>query len=129
MQKRVLVVEDEKDFQSLIISTLKNGGYQVTLAGNGEQGLNSFESVRPDLVILDIQLPDIDGTEVCRRIKSDPKARTVPILMLTIQSQVQDIVKALKLGADDYMLKPFDPDVLLARIAGLLKRFQAHNRA
>jgi len=121
-RKNILVVDDEDDILELINYNLSREGYHVSCATSGEEGLKSARSKLPDLVILDLMLPGVDGLEVCRQIKNDPKTNQIPIVMLTAKGEETDIVTGLELGADDYITKPFSPRVLLARIKTVLRR-------
>ena len=121
---RVLVVEDEPDLQELLRYNLQRDGFHVTVANNGEQGLRLAQSDPPDLLLLDLMLPGIDGLNVCRTLKSDPRTASIPIVMLTAKGEEADIVVGLELGADDYVTKPFSPRVLLARLNAVLRRRQ-----
>ncbi len=122
VQKRVLVVEDEPDLGDLISFNLERAGYAVSLARDGIAGLSMARSEPPDLAVLDIMLPGVDGLEVARAIRTDPKTAGIPILMLTAKSQETDQIAGLETGADDYMTKPFSVKLLLARIEALLRR-------
>lgn len=117
---RVLIIEDETDMAMAIADNLKFEGYEVATAVNGNQGLDKVRDWRPDLVLLDIMLPKMDGFEVCRQIRH--MGMTMPILMLTARSQEVDKVRGLELGADDYITKPFGVAELLARIKAALRR-------
>jgi len=97
-------------------------GYQVTVAGTGEEGLRAALREPPDLVILDLMLPGLDGLEVCRRLKADPRTRYTPVIMVTAKGEEADVVTGLELGADDYLTKPFSPKVLVARIRAVVRR-------
>jgi len=119
---RVLVVDDEDDLLELLRYNITREGYQVTCVASGEEALRSVRRNAPDLIVLDIMLPSIDGLEVCRRLKSESKTRDIPIIMLTAKSEESDIVAGLEHGADDYIAKPFSPRVLLARVKALLRR-------
>ncbi len=121
MPERILVVEDEQKIASLLRRGLLYEGYTVDVAPNGEIGLQMARDNPPDLVVLDIMLPGIDGLEVCRRLRA---ASDVPILMLTAKDAIPDRVAGLDSGADGYMVKPFDFDELLARVRALLRRVQ-----
>ena len=116
---RILVIEDEDGIAGFIRRGLILKGYDVDLAASGEAGINAFRDVEPDLVVLDLMLPDIDGIEVCRRIRA---AQDVPIIMLTALDSVEKKVEGLEAGADDYITKPFAFDELLARIRTALRR-------
>lgn len=119
MTSTILVIEDEEGIAQLLQRLLEGAGYRVLVALDGETGYRMVLEERPDLVLLDIMLPGIDGWEVCRRIR---QVSTVPILMLTAKTMTSDVVYGLELGADDYVTKPFEKDVLLARIRALLRR-------
>lgn len=125
-QLKVLVVDDEDNIIELIRLGLRYEGFQVETASNGEQGIALAQRVNPDLVILDVMMPGIDGIEVCRRLRNNPTTRDVPILMLTAKDEVSDRILGLQTGADDYLTKPFDFYELLERIKAILRR---QNRA
>lgn len=118
--KKILVIEDDYNICDLISIYLKKEGYDVLGAQDGEKGLSIFKEEAPDLVILDIMLPKMDGWDLCREIK---KISDIPIIMLTAKGETFDKVLGLKLGADDYMVKPFDPKELIARIDAVLRRY------
>jgi two-component system alkaline phosphatase synthesis response regulator PhoP len=122
---RILIVDDEEAIRDLIAFNLAKEGYRVALAASGEEALRQVRAERPGLVLLDLMLPDIDGLEVCRRLKRDAATQDVPVLMLTAKGEEADIVTGLELGADDYVTKPFSPRVLLARIRAVLRRKSA----
>ena len=115
----VLVVEDESSIASFVALYLKNAGYKVRNVGTGEAALEQVGAERPDLVVLDLMLPDIDGIEICRRIR---RSSDVPILMLTARDEDVDKIIGLEVGADDYMTKPFNPRELVARVRAILRR-------
>ncbi len=119
---KILIVEDEEDILELISYNLAKEGYQVTGVPTGEDMLKRVRSDLPDLVVLDLMLPGVDGLEVCKLLKNDPKTRHVPIVMLTAKGEEADIVTGLELGADDYIAKPFSPRVLIARVRAVLRR-------
>jgi two-component system phosphate regulon response regulator PhoB len=118
----ILVVEDEEDIRELLKYNLEKEGYQVFGAATGEKALQAVRHRRPDLLLLDLMLPDIDGLEVCRRIRGEAQTQHLPIIMLTAKGEEADIVTGLELGADDYITKPFSPRVLLARLRAALRR-------
>jgi two-component system, OmpR family, alkaline phosphatase synthesis response regulator PhoP len=122
---KVLVIEDEEDILELIRYNLAQEGYQITLADTGEKGFKAAKAKLPDLVILDLMLPGMDGLEVCKLLKADPKTKHLPVIMLTAKSEESDVVTGLELGADDYITKPFSPKVLIARVRASLRR-QVH---
>lgn len=121
-RERILVVDDEEDLLELVNYNLSKEGYRVQCVGTGEEALEEARQSLPDLIVLDLLLPHVDGLEVCRLLKSDPKTASIPIIMLTAKSEEADVVAGLELGADDYLTKPFSPRVLLARIKALLRR-------
>jgi DNA-binding response OmpR family regulator len=116
---KILVVDDDLELSSLIGYALRQAGYMVVEAADGQAALEAFERESPALVILDVNLPRLSGLEVCRRIRQESK---VPVMMLTVRSAEEDQVQALDLGADDYLTKPFSPRTLLARVRALLRR-------
>ena len=118
----ILVVEDEEDIQELIRYNLAREGYQTVSAMSGEDALNSIDNKLPDLILLDLMLPGIDGLEICRRLKADGKTSHIPIIMVSARGEEADVVTGLELGADDYITKPFSPRVLMARIKAVLRR-------
>ncbi len=119
--KRILVVDDEKPLVEMLKMRLEANGYKVLAASDGQEGLSMARSERPDLIILDIMLPKIDGYTVSRMLKFDDKYRRIPIIMLTAKTQESDKKVGKEVGADTYLTKPFSPETLLARIKELLK--------
>jgi len=126
---RILVVDDEEDLLELVRYNLSKEGYEVECVGTGEDALKAARRQPPDLVVLDLMLPALDGLEVCRRLKGDAKTRQVPIIMLTAKGEETDMIAGLERGADDYIAKPFSPRVLAARVRALLRRHAAQKRA
>jgi len=122
LPQQVLVIEDEEDIRELVRYNLSREGYQVSIAATGEEGLASLERRRPDLVVLDLMLPGIDGLSVCRKLKGNARTETVPVVILTAKGEEADVVIGLNLGADDYITKPFSPRVLTARVRAILRR-------
>ena len=120
--KNILVVEDDLDIRELISFNLANEGHQVFEANDGEVGIDKARNNNPDLILLDLMLPGIQGLDVCRIIKSDQETKEIPIIMVTALGQEEDIVKGLETGADDYITKPFSIKVLIARVNAVLKR-------
>jgi two-component system alkaline phosphatase synthesis response regulator PhoP len=120
--EKILVVDDEENIRELVRYNLAREGYQVSTVGSGEEALKQARSKVPDLIILDLMLPGIDGLDVCKQLKSDTRTAHIPIVMLTVKGEESDIVVGLELGADDYITKPFSPAVLLARIKAILRR-------
>jgi phosphate regulon transcriptional regulator PhoB len=125
MASRVLVVEDEPDIRDLLAFHLERDGYQVTRATTGREALRQLRAAPPDLVILDLMLPELDGLEVCRRLRADPATAALPVIMLTAKGDEVDRVVGLEMGADDYVVKPFSPKEMLARVRAVLRRAHA----
>ncbi len=121
-KEHILVVEDEEDILELLRYNLNKEGYRVTGVLSGEEALKAARSQPPNLILLDLMLPGIDGLTVCRELKQDAKTREAPIIMLTAKGEEADVVAGLELGADDYVTKPFSPRVLLARLRAVLRR-------
>jgi two-component system phosphate regulon response regulator PhoB len=124
-KEHILVVEDEEDILELLRYNLAKEGYSVTGVIDGEAALRAARSTTPDLILLDLMLPGMDGLTVCRELKQDARTRDLPIIMLTAKGEEADIVAGLELGADDYLTKPFSPRVLLARLRAVLRRRRA----
>lgn len=122
--KKILVVEDERDILHLVKLYLEKEGYRVVTAATGPDGLKAARSEHPDLLVLDLMLPDMDGLEVCKRLRADPQTATLPIIMLTAKAEESDTIIGLELGADDYVTKPFSPKALVARSKALLRRVE-----
>ena len=129
VKQSVLVVEDEEDIRELVSYNLLKEGYQVAGVSSGEDALKAIEAKTPDLILLDIMLPGLDGLKVCRSLKSNPMFDAIPIIMLTAKGEEPDIVAGLNMGADDYITKPFSPKVLLARMQAVLRRAEAAHDA
>ena len=123
--EKILVVDDDTNICELLRLYLTKEGYQVTTANDGEEGLDKFNQVKPDMVLLDVMMPKMDGLEVCRRIR---KLGNTPVMMLTAKGETFDKVLGLELGADDFVTKPFDMKELSARVKAVLRRYQAHTR-
>jgi len=124
MTKDILVVDDEPDIRRLIVMHLERDGFRCRTAGTGLDALREAKAAAPDLVILDLMLPAIDGLEVCRRLRADGATAGVPIIMLTARADEVDRVVGLEIGADDYVVKPFSPKELVARVRAVLRRAQ-----
>ncbi len=120
--QRILVVDDEEDLLELIRYNLGKEGYQVRCVSSGEVAIQEARSYGPDLILLDLMLPAVDGLAVCKALKSDPQTQHVPVVMVTAKTEEADVVSGLELGADDYITKPFSPRVLLARVRAVLRR-------
>ncbi len=124
-KERILIVDDEEDIIDVIRFNLEREGYDVISVGTGEKGLDAVERHNPDLIVLDLMLPGIDGIDVCKELKRDPVTKNIPVIMLTAKDSELDIVLGLEFGADDYMTKPFSPKVLTARIKAILRRLKS----
>lgn len=122
MKQKILVVDDEADVVELIEYNLRNVGFDVVCATDGEEALAKIKTTLPDMIVLDIMLPGKDGFEVCKQLKRDPKTANIPIIMLTAKAAEVDRVVGLELGADDYITKPFSPRELVLRIKALFRR-------
>lgn len=129
MSKKILIVEDERDILQLVRLYLEKQGYRTCTATTGLEGLKQTKTENPDLVILDLMLAEMDGLEVCKRLRADPKTARIPIIMLTAKAEEADTVIGLELGADDYVTKPFSPKALVARVKALFRRLERANEA
>ena len=123
-KEKILVVDDEEDILELIRHNLAREGYRIVCAATGESAITKSNTEKPDLIVLDLMLPGIDGLQVARRLKDDVRTRHIPIIMLTAKGEEADIVTGLELGADDYVTKPFSPRVLIARIRAVIRRHE-----
>ena len=121
-KKRILLVDDEADFVEVLRVRLEDSNYEVIVAYDGEEGLEISEREEPDLIILDIMLPKISGFDVCRKLKIDENFKNIPIIMLTAKFQPNDIKFGMAMGADAYITKPFEPQVLLEKMRELLDK-------
>jgi len=121
-QAHILVVDDEPDLLELVQYNLIRSGYQATCVESGEAALAFIRSQLPDLMVLDLMLPGIDGLDLCKMVKQEPQTAMLPVVMLTARTEDADVVTGLEIGADDYLTKPFSPRVLLARIKAVLRR-------
>ena len=119
---RILIVEDEKDLQEVLSYNLRQGGHSTVVVGSGRDALASVAERRPDLVLLDLMLPDLSGVEICRKLKGDPSSRDIPIVMVTAKGDEVDRVVGFELGADDYVVKPYSLRELLLRVDAVLRR-------
>lgn len=120
--KKILIVEDERDILQLVKMYLEKEGFHTLTAATGSEGLKLARTEKPDLLILDLMLPEMDGLEVCKRLRSAPETAMVPIIMLTAKAEESDTVIGLELGADDYVTKPFSPKALIARVKAMFRR-------
>ncbi|MCK5529302.1 MAG: response regulator transcription factor [Kiritimatiellae bacterium] len=125
---KILVVEDDENIRELISFNLQAANYTVVEAETGEAGIKKAQKTTPDLILLDLMLPEMDGLDVCRQLKSDASTKDIPIIMVTAKGEESDIVTGLELGADDYVTKPFRPKELVARIRNILRRMSRINR-
>ncbi len=121
-KEKILVVDDEEDILELVRYNLFKNGYMVTCVSSGEQAIQKLKEETPQIILLDLMLPGMDGLDVCRSLRGNPATMNIPIIMITAKGEDADIVTGLELGADDYLTKPFSPRVLLARIRAILRR-------
>jgi two-component system alkaline phosphatase synthesis response regulator PhoP len=121
-KKKILVVDDEKELTSLVSLHMKMAGYEVLTASNGEKALDISREEKPDLIILDLMLPKIDGLQVCELLRQDAATQHIPVIMLTARAETEDKLKGFEAGADDYVTKPFSPRELVARVKRVLAR-------
>ena len=125
----ILVVDDEEDILELVRYNLEREGFAVACSPSGEDALTQVRRITPDLIVLDLMLPGMDGFELCRSLKGDGRTSRIPVVMLSAKGEESDIVAGLELGADDYVTKPFSPKVLVARIRNVLRRRRKEDRA
>jgi DNA-binding response OmpR family regulator len=125
----ILIVEDELEIAELMRFHIEREGFEGRIVQSGRVALTAVESAKPDLILLDLMLPDLDGLEVCRRLKRQERTRQIPILIVSAKGDEADIVTGIELGADDYVTKPFSPKVLIARIKNILRRYGAEAAA
>ena len=123
MKAKILVVDDDPDLTNLVKSILEAENYMVFAAESGEEALGEVLKLRPDLIILDIILPGMDGYDTCKILKTDEHTSLIPVIILTIKCGVKDRIAGLNIGADDYITKPFDPDELTARVEAVLRGY------
>jgi DNA-binding response OmpR family regulator len=121
---RVLVVEDDRDIAELVERYLQKAGFAIELLSSGRDALKAIADRTPDLLILDLMLPHVDGLEICRAVRSEPRTAAIPIIMLTARADESERIVGLEIGADDYVAKPFSPNELVARVRALLRRTQ-----
>jgi CheY-like chemotaxis protein len=127
MAKKILVAEDEPDIRALIEFTLKFAGYEVVAVKNGQEAVEAAHNELPDLILLDVRMPQMTGYEACEIIKSDPDIQHIPVVFLSAKGQEKEILAGLEAGATEYLLKPFAPDELTKRIIELLEQFSRLN--
>jgi len=128
MKEKILIVDDEKDIVKLLEYNLKKEGFRTISGHDGEDALDLAAREHPDLIVLDLMLPGIDGLEVCKALKKETKTAAIPVIMLTAKAQESDKIVGLELGADDYMTKPFSPKELIARIKAVLRRMKEKDK-
>lgn len=129
MGKKILVIEDERDIGDLVTHYLEKEGYRVMALRDGAKGLKQIKTEPPDLLILDLMLPEMDGLEICRQVRSDLRTAALPVIMLTAKGEETDRVVGLEMGADDYISKPFSPKELVARVKALFRRAERREAA
>ncbi|MEW6040772.1 MAG: response regulator [Elusimicrobiota bacterium] len=122
MTKKIVVIDDEEDYLNLVKTILEPLGYKIIFSSNGTDGLSKIKSDIPDLVILDVNMPEINGYQLCQQIRKTQDIKHIPIILLTVRRKEDDKVKGLELGADDYITKPFHPKELIARVETVLRR-------
>ncbi len=121
-RQKILIVDDEEDIRELVGLNLTREGYDIVDCETGEEALSLSRSTQPDLIVLDLMLPGVDGLAVCRKLKADPQTAHIPVVILTAKGEEADVVSGLEIGADDYVTKPFSGKVLTARVRGLLRK-------
>jgi len=124
MPAKILIVDDDPDIQRLLGYTLKQEGYETVVAVDGSEALKSWSRDKPDLILLDLMLPHMDGLEICRNLRSHPQTSDIPIIMITAKAEESDRIVGLEMGADDYITKPFSPREVLARVKAILRRLE-----
>ena len=123
-RKKILIVEDEQDILNLVKMYLEKEGYRVSIAMTGLEGLKLVKAEHPNLIVLDLMLAEMDGLEVCKRVRGAPETAMIPIIMLTAKTEEADTIVGLELGADDYVTKPFSPKALVARVKAVFRRLE-----
>lgn len=118
----VLIIEDEEDIRELVAYNLQRDKFNIIEAGSGEEGLQMAQQSKPDLILLDLMLPGRDGLDVCRQLKRNEQTQNIPVIMITAKGEESDIVTGLEMGSEDYIVKPFSPKVLCARVKAVLRR-------
>ena len=129
MDAKILIVEDERDIVDLLRYNLQAAGFETDYVRNGADALHQVVEKAPDLILLDLMLPEVDGMIVCRLLKNDPRTKNIPIVMVTAKTEEKDRVAGLELGADDYITKPFSPREVVLRVSAVLRRIQAGKQA
>jgi two-component system phosphate regulon response regulator PhoB len=125
IRKRVLVIEDERQLTDVLRYNLERDGYEAAIAHDGQEGLRKAQAQLPDLILLDLMLPGMDGLQVCRELRGNERTRRIPIIILTAKAEETDQIVGFAMGGDDYVTKPFSPKVLLQRVKALLRRLEA----
>ncbi|MFN3741610.1 MAG: response regulator transcription factor [Anaerolineales bacterium] len=120
---KILAAEDERDIRDLIAFTLRFAGHEVTTATNGEEAVTMAEQLKPDLILLDVRMPRLNGYDACRAIKANPNLRDIPVVFLSAKGQESEVQAGLQAGAEEYILKPFAPDQLIERVRQILAKF------
>lgn len=120
--KKILIVEDDGEFRKLLEAILADAGYAVATAPDGAQGLEAARAERPDLILMDVEMPRLDGYAAIKALRADPEIRGIPVILVTVHSKMHQVVEGLKAGADDHITKPFDPAEVLARIDGVFRQ-------
>jgi DNA-binding response OmpR family regulator len=121
VKKKILIVDDEKQIARMLKIRMEASGYEADVANDGLEGLAKVQQIQPDLIILDVMMPKMDGFEVCRKLKDDPVFKSIPVLMLSVKAEEKATDLGVIAGADDYMPKPFEPEILMEKIRKLLK--------
>ena len=119
-KSRILIVDDEPDIAETVSFMLQNRNYMVSIASGGQEGINKTKTEHPDLLLLDITMPDVDGYDVCMKLKADEDTRDIPIIMLTAMGESEAVLKSHSIGADDYVVKPFSLPILLSKLKKIL---------
>lgn len=127
-KKKILIADDEKDIRVLVSQILGEEKYKLYFASNGREAIDSVTANKPDLLILDLMMPEIDGVEVCKRLKQNKDTKKIPIIMLTAKTSVADKIEGFVTGAEEYITKPFDPDKLEITVEKVLRRAEKDNR-
>ena len=129
MNAKILIVEDERDIVDLLRYNLEEAGFETDYVRNGADALHSTVEKSPDLILLDLMLPEVDGLIVCRLLKNDPRTKNIPIVMVTAKTEERDRIAGLELGVDDYITKPFSPKEVVLRVSAVLRRIQVGKQA
>ena len=122
MATKVLVIDDEEDYRLIVHDVLKSAGMEVKTAGDGAEGLAALKSFKPDVILVDWMMPKLDGERFCRALRAEPKWKDIPVLMLTVKQTADEELEALHFGVDDFLVKPFRPEELLARVRAAMRR-------